>query len=154
MGAGQYAAGYYPAGFDPNTVTARKKVAQTDPVLFDLATHNTLRDADGLLKTIHWVDQAVALALGVDQGSFAAQSKLGNRLRRIKRSAGPTVAAQCRDAVENALSALLNRRDIAISKLAVDTAVRNRIVVTVAYVNLRLRAVNNKPAITNLQLAL
>lgn len=138
MGAGQYPAGYYPAGFDPNVYTERKKIEQRDPVMFDAATKGTPRDADGFLRTIHWVDQVVALALGISQGSFNAQSTLGNVLRRIKRSAGPTVVAAAEDAVRRALAGPLGRADIEIKKLTVDTSVRNRIFVTVVYVNLRL----------------
>lgn len=138
MGAGQYPAGYYPAGFDPNVYTDRKEADQKNPVLFDAATKGTPRDADGFLKTIHWVDQVVALALGISKGSFNAQSSLGNVLSRIKRSAGPTVPAAAEDAVRRALSGPLDRGDIEIKLLTVDTNVRNRIFVTVAYVNLRL----------------
>lgn len=147
MPAGSYAAGSGFAGADPVAAWSDPpKVIQTsNAALWDLSTRTVSRDeATGLVKRIHWVDQAVALALGVPLGSLPSSPNLGHRLRLIKRAAGPQLEAQVVDAVNLALADLLERRDISLISIVVNTTTRSQIVVAVSYVNLRLNPRSNQ----------
>ena len=141
-GMGSVPAGAAPAGYDAPVYTsslAASLAPQRQAVLYDPATRGAVRDpATGMLRTVHWVDQAVALALTVNAGSLSANTTLGNRLRAIPRSAGPRVRAEVEDAVREALSALLDRKDIGVTSVGVASPVRGQITVVVSYVNLRL----------------
>lgn len=141
MGAGETWAGYAPAGTDLHPAySAPAVLVQTSlAALWDLATRSVPRDeATGLVKRIHWVDQAVALALGVQYGSLTSQPDLGHKLRQIKRAAGPQLVNEVEDAVRLALVDLLDRGDIAVTSLVVTTPKVSQIMVALSYVNLRL----------------
>lgn len=106
--------------------------------LYDLGTRTFPRNpVTGFLKLVHWVDQAVELALGITNGSFTAQSSLGNKLRSIKRAGGNSLQANVLDAVQIALAVLLTRKDILVVDIAISTPIRGQIVVAPTYINLR-----------------
>lgn len=106
---------------------------------WDLSTRTVLRDeATGLIKLIHWVDQAVALALGVEQGGVTSNPELGHTLRKIKRGAAASLDNDAKDAVRQALNDLIKRGDIAVVGFATDTSRRSQLIVKVSYINLRI----------------
>jgi hypothetical protein len=105
--------------------------------LFDLKTRSVPRDSTGLIKRVHWVDQAVALALGVTNGTLSSQVGLGNALRFIRRNDFQRIIAEVTDAVRICLLDLISRRDILVTDVQVTTPVRSQIVVAVYYINLR-----------------
>lgn len=143
IGAGMFAAGLGPAGLDPvGAYSAPGILSQLDGTqvaLFDLATKSVPRDATtGLVKRIHWVDQAVALALGITNRTLSSQPSLGNRLRLIQRNDPLRLEAEVKDAVRVALLALVDRRDIIVTDLQISQPVRSQTVVAVWYLNLRI----------------
>jgi phage gp46-like protein len=139
MPAGFFYAGAGFAGADPVAAPSTPAVVlqTSNAALYDLATRSVPRDENGLVKRVHWVDQAVALALGVSLGALPSSPTIGHRLRQIKRAAGPKLATEAEDAVNEALADLLDRGDIAIITISVTTSVRSQIIVAVTYVNLR-----------------
>lgn len=143
MGAGSTLAGGALAGLDPEDPAGTEvQVLPQGALLYDLTSRGVPRDpTTGLLATIHWVDQAVAVALGVKQGSLTSSTSLGNTLRAIKRAGGPQLVNQVEDAVRVALFDLLDRGDVDLVSIQVTTPTRGQIFVTVTYVNLRLNPV-------------
>lgn len=148
-GAGAFPAGYGPAGLDPvgalSTPGILVQIPGTQVALFDLASRSMPRDPAGLVKRIHWVDQAVALALGVTNGKLTATPKLGNRLRFIQRNDPIRLEAEVKDAVRISLLALIDRRDILVTDVQVSQPVPSQILVRVWYLNLRLLTTPNLP---------
>lgn len=140
QGAGQFAPNRSPGGFDP--VLAPSSPLRLPPLAspprFDIGTRSFVRSDDGTMEQIHWVDQAVALAMGVPIGGIQSLATLGNTTRRIKRAGGPRFQADVTDAVQTALAALLERRDIVVVELSISTPVASHILVVLTYVNLRL----------------
>lgn len=148
VGAGTTFAGAGPAGLDPVGVYSTPGIlSPTDGsqvALFDLATRSIPRDPTTLLvKRIHWVDQAVALALGITNGKVTAQPSLGNRLRLIRRNDPKRLEAEVKDAVRVALLALTTRRDILVTNVQISQPVPSQTLVAVWYLNLRI-----SPAVT------
>lgn len=142
MPAGITPAGDSPVSFSPKAILPAidgKQVA-----LFDMATRSFPRDENGVLRTIHWVDQAVALALGVTNGKFTAQPSLGNRMRYIRRNSPARLQAEVEDAVRIALKSLHDRQDILVTRIDVSQPVRSQTLVVVWYVNLRLETKTNQ----------
>lgn len=139
-GAGTGPAGATAAGKDPTTSTP-KVVGTYDGryvPLYDLRTRSFPRGADNKVKLVHWVDQTVALAMGVSNGTLVSVPSLGNTLRKIQRAAGPRVVAEAEDAVRIALRSLVDRHDIGVTKVEVVLPARGQIVVLLTYINLRL----------------
>jgi hypothetical protein len=156
MPAGFYSAGTGFSGADPVAAFSLppKVLRTTNAALWDLSTKTVLRDeATGLIKRIHWVDQAVALALGVQLGSVPSDPGLGHRLREIKRSSEAKLKTACIDAVNQALSALIERNDIAVFAIAVNASVRSQIAVAVSYANLHTNPSRNKQNAEKLSVA-
>jgi len=141
MSAGTTYAGAAPAGADPVGAYSDPAilVQSSNAALWDVATKTVLvDDTTGLVKRIHWVDQAVALSLGVQIGAIASQPTLGHTLRQIKRSSGQKLEAEVRDAVRLALKTLLDNGDIVVTDIVTTVPVRSQIVVAVSYINLRI----------------
>ncbi len=150
LGAGTAPAGEGPAGLDPvaepSTPGILVQPDGTQVAFFDLATRSFPFDpVTGRVKRIHWVDQAVALALGVTNGTLASQSSLGNRLRFIRRNDRYRIEAEVTDAVRVALLALTGRRDIIVTSIDITQPVRSQIIVAVWYLNLRLSPTTKLP---------
>lgn len=151
MPAGTTFAGAGPAGADPVAPPSPTVVLvqSSNPALWDLATRSCPRDENGILKRIHWVDQAVALALGVRIGSIAAQPALGHRLREIKRAIpGEELQNQVNDYVNLALLDLLARGDIFLISVVASVPVQSQIVIAISYVNMRLPSPNGPSRIS------
>lgn len=141
MSAGTTYAGAGPAGADPVGASSPTAVMvqSSNPALWDLATKQCLRDASGLLLRIHWVDQAVALALGIRVGSIASLPEMGHKLRQIKRAIpGQALQNQVEDYVNLALRALVDRQDIFVVRIVASVPVQSQIVIAISYMNLRL----------------
>lgn len=140
-GAGATGAGELPMGQEAYT-----KASAIDSNLksqyvpyFDIQTKSFIRDETGRLKLVHWVDQAVALALGVFNGAHAADPDLGNKINKIPRSAPNKIQAEVEDAVRIALQRLVDGKHIGVLRIETDTkTVRGRILVAVHYINRRL----------------
>lgn len=138
-GAGSGSAGVLAAGKTP-TIPEEKVVSVYNAKyvpLYDLRTRSFPRDETGKVKLVHWVDQAVSLALGVANGAVLSYTELGNRLRTIKRAGGPRVAAEASDAIRVALKKLTERGDIGVSEVKILLPARGQIVALVTYINLR-----------------
>ena len=73
MGAGDYAAGFADiAGEDPIAVlSAARDLLPPRALAFDGETRTFLRDENGLLLSVHPIDQKVALALFIEQKKIA-----------------------------------------------------------------------------------
>jgi hypothetical protein len=149
VGAGTSGAGAGPSGADPvgeySTPGIIKPPAGEMVAKFDLATHSVPRDVNGLVERIHWVDQAVALALGVTNGKLTSQSSLGNKLRLIKRNSPLRLDAEVKDAVRVALFNLIDRRDIVVTDVQISQPARSQILVRVWYVNTHLSPASSLP---------
>ena len=140
-GAGTFSAGNgSPAGLDPVQPPSAVAIVPkpTQPPLFDISIRQFRRNSDGTLATIHWVDQAVALAMGIPAGGITSAPGIGNTLRKIKRAAGPRLQSDVKDAILVALGALIARNDITIVELTVLTPVPSQILIALTYVNMRL----------------
>lgn len=139
MGAGSVKAGVLGAGADAPVESGT--IAPSAPPgyvpLFDIATKSFPRGPDGRLKFVHWVDQAVALALGVFNGAHASDPDLGNRLRTIKRIAPNKLQAEVEDIVRLALKNLLDAGHIEVTQIIADGSIRGRTLTAVHYLNLR-----------------
>lgn len=143
LGAGSRPAGSIAAGQEvPNGFSAVAILPSLDAgmvPLFDISTKQFVRDpVTNLVKMVHWVDQAVALALGVNAGKFSAQTSLGNKIRQIRRNTPERLQSGVEDAVNVALASLLDRKDITLMSVRVTTPVVSQILVSVYYVNLRM----------------
>ncbi len=139
-GAGSSPAGIAPAGSDPAEKTGQAVGKRTPLVAyFDIKVRGFPRDpTTGKILLVHWVDQAVALAMGVTEGTLKSQPSLGNRIRLIKRNSGRRIASQVEDEVKRCLRALIERGDIGITQIYVDAvSKRSQLLVALDYVNRR-----------------
>lgn len=150
-GAGTSPAGIGPAGADPvgdYSSTAIVDLSGGGVLVsrFDLSTHSIPVDpVTGLIKRVHWVDQAVALALGVTNGKLTSQPSLGNRLRLVQRNNRIRLQAEVNDAVRVALTALIDRGDIVVTDIQISIPVPSQTIVAVFYLNLRLSPTTKLP---------
>jgi hypothetical protein len=114
-----------------------RNVAPPIALVFDGETRTFLRDDDGFLKSIHPVDQKVALALLMQQKKIAPAPKTGSTLREIKYIEPAKIETDVTDRINRALTAVLQPGDIEILKLEVLTPSRWAGSVTFQYKNLR-----------------
>lgn len=139
MGAGSAGAGVGPAGQDPVAdPSAAPPIRPAAAVWYDGANRDFLLDDDGGYKTLHYVDQKVALALVIGEGDIAGVPTFGSRLKSIKRGNAAQLAKRAEDAVLLALADIISRRQIEVIGVSVNTNVRGRLIVTVTYNNLLL----------------
>ncbi len=139
MPLGSYPAGIGPAGYDPVVPPyAPRNVRPPVSLRFDGTTRDFPIDAHGFYGEVDPVDQAVALALMINEGVIAAVPDLGNRLRRITRVSPAVAKTTAEDYVRLALSSLIAAKSVSIEKLEVQTR-RGVILVAVTYRNLTLR---------------
>lgn len=148
-GAGSSAAGAVAAGTTPTSAEGSIKVAIPERYVprFDLATRQFIRDDEGRLRVIHWVDQATALALGVPKKAHESNPSLGNTLRDIKRNDPNKINAEVRDSVDTALKPLVDGKHIQVVRTAIATNIRGRTIIEVDYIN-RRKYLDPKTAIT------
>lgn len=138
MGAGDHPAGEGPAGFDPPAEPAPLRRAEPPrALLFDGATRDFPRDADGRYRDIHPVDQEVALALLVELGAVGPAPATGSTLRAIPHAGGPTLKADVRNRIHLALARPLAAKDIEEIAITVTTPRPGAIRVIYDYLNLR-----------------
>jgi hypothetical protein len=140
MGAGDDPAGDSPAGHDavadPGPAAQRRA---TGAILYDGARRDYVLDANGQYKTLHWVDQKVALALVIEERDVSAVPTLGSRLRSLTRGSRLKLQTGAEDAVRLALSQMIDAREIELVRVDVQMPARGKLLVTVFYVNLLLR---------------
>ncbi len=139
MGAGDTPAGDSPAGHDE--VPAPGPAAKQRPagaILYDGARRDYVVGADGQYKTIHWVDQKVALALVIKESDVSAVPTLGSRLRRIQRGSHLQLQTSAEDAVRLALRPMIEAREVELVSVEVTTPTRGRLLVAISYRNLLL----------------
>jgi hypothetical protein len=140
MPAGIFAAGIGPAGQDPVLEPSRPRDAQTPVALkWDAATRDFLKDDKGRFLSIHPVDQRVALALTLEEGTLSAAPDMGTRLRRARYAGGAALQREIEDIVNIALKELLDAKDIQLLSVRASTPQRGTIVTDVEYVNLQTR---------------
>ncbi len=150
MGAGDFEAGLGLAGEDPlPELSPARNVTPPDALWFDGATADFLLE-NGLYRSLHPVDQAVALALCIRQNTLGSAPNTGNLLRTI-RKLGPTTAATADTMVRNALSSLVLNGDIEIREVQVQTRTpQGALLVAVTYKNLRKTAPLPQKIVANL----
>lgn len=140
MPLGDFPAGEGPLGFDPVApLVPPRRARPPASLLFDGATRDFPLDKDGFYREIHSVDQRVALALLVTEGTIASASELGSRLRRIDRVPRGVMKSTAINHVRRALSALVAERSIRIDAIEVETPADGTLLVAVTYANLHLR---------------
>jgi len=137
MGAGNFPAGFGPAGLDPlpDPVPPRS-VTPPAALRYDGATKDFPLDANGHYLGIHPVDQAVALALLIGLGTISSARNTGAAFRQIKRIT-PSTVAQATDMANAALKDLVRAKKIEILDISVETRVPpGATLVAVSYTNL------------------
>jgi hypothetical protein len=144
MGAGDFPAGSGPAGSDP-VVSTGPALTNSFPVpKFDAGLKDFPLDEDGHYISVHPVDQAVNLALGVQDGKVASVSGLGNALKAIVYAGGPRLQNEVTTAVRNALRKLLNAGDIELGPITVEPVAFGGFLVAVEWRNLRVLNAQNR----------
>lgn len=138
MGAGQYNAGASPTTGSPTVLGSA--VARTLPTAlwFDGKTKTYLLDeTTGQYKSIHPVDQRVALKLLVKYGTIKASPKMGNRFHLIQLDGRAESSARAE--VLRILADEIARGDIRIASVTVqvNTGVASGLGIQVDYYNLR-----------------
>lgn len=136
MPLGSYPLGVGPLGFDPTAPASPSGLRQPLAPLLHPGTHDAVTLDNKLLLGVHPVDQAVALALGVERGTIASAPSQGHSLRELEHLQND-LEAQVRQRIDQALSVLISRGDIALDSV-VTTRIEGGFVVDVSYRNLRL----------------
>jgi hypothetical protein len=150
MGAGDYEAGSGPAGSDP-VVSTGPSIAKRYPVpIFDPATKDFTLNSDGQYASTHPVDQAVALALGIQLGKVTSDVALGNSLKEIVKAGAPTLQSNVETRIRVALKTLLDAGDIELGTITVETAQFGGFAVAVPYRNLRVLSDQQRKALVPL----
>ena len=139
MGAGDYAAGFADiAGEDPIAVlSAARDLLPPLALAFDGETRTFLRDENGLLLSVHPIDQKVALALFIEQKKITSAPNTGSTLREIKYLDPQKVVTDATNRINRALNAVLKPGDIEIISLEVTQPSRWSISTKLEYRNLR-----------------
>ncbi len=139
MGAGDDPAGDGHAGHDAVPATgAAAKGRPAGAILYDGAARDYVVGPDGQYKTIHWVDQKVALALVIQERDVSSVPTLGSRLRSLRRGSAARLQTGAEDAVRLALQPMIDAREIELIEVKAATPSRGRLLVAVAYKNLLL----------------
>lgn len=149
MGAGNFPAGAGPAGLDPlPPPSPPRDVSPPAALYFDGRTQGFPLDAQGRYVGIHPVDQAVALALIVRLGTLGAVPEQGAAFRDIRKIT-PSTGTQATDMARIALAAIVQRGDITILDIQVETRrTMGAVLIAVSYKN--LRTIPTKPAVIRL----
>jgi hypothetical protein len=139
MGAGSYGAGVGPAGHDLATSASGSPILRGHGAIwYDGAARDYLLDAQGNYRTVHFVDQKVALALVIREGDVAGVPTLGSRLALLKRGSRTRLQAAAEDAVRLALAQMLADGEVELGRVDVASPARGKLLVTVYYKNLLL----------------
>ena len=141
MGAGDYALGFGPAGFDPVVVSApRTEFRAPAAQEFDGATRDFPRDATGNFRALHPIDQGVALSLLTKRGSIKSAPEIGNTLHEISPVTASRVEQQVHVRVNDAfpLRDYLAADSVETIRIEYDISIRGRLAVAYTYRNLLL----------------
>ena len=139
MGLGSFAAGHGPAGVGFPSQPERVIPPELEAAYYDPKTRTLPFDANGAVQTVHPVDQEMAFALTIAQGMLASAVEVGlDRDRTRKPIARAAIPAMAEDVVRVAAKRPLERGDVEIRLVEVDSAVRGRLAIRTTYVNLRL----------------
>jgi len=140
MGAGNFDAGAGDAGHDPvedpSPAPGRRPAGA---IMYDGAAAGWVLDAQGHYRTVHEVDQRVALALVVREGDLASVPGTGSRLRRLGRLSPTRLVTAAQDAVRVALAPMLAAQEIEILSIGATAPSRGKLLVVTKYKNLLLR---------------
>lgn len=138
-GAGGSPAGVGPAGYDPiGAPSTQRAVTPQDSVQYDPSVRDFAGTTGGYWASVHWVDQAVALALTIERGKLKSVPTQGVRYREIKRL-GDDTASQVEDMTREALALLLGSPP-KITIISIETQITRGILkIAVTYENLLLR---------------
>lgn len=141
MGAGEFPAGEGPAGLDPPAPALADSTTKRVPY-FDPFTKSFPLELNGSgeFQAVHPVDQAVALALGIQLNGVAAQPGRGLDIQRLRRASRATVALTVADVVRIALADLVAAGDITLNGTPLMADANGRPWYFVDYTNLRLPA--------------
>lgn len=136
MSLGSFPLGTGPIGYDPvadpSDPTARQDLAP----LIHPGTRDAVVLSSGALQGVHPVDQAVSLAFAIRRGKLASVPTQGHRLFDLEHK-GRGWAAQVRLAVEEALAVLIQRGDVALLGVELESSGETELV-AIRYRNLRL----------------
>lgn len=139
MGAGDYDAGDTDiAGEDPiAALSAARGLIPPAALVFDGATRTFLSDDDGRLKSVHPVDQKVALAVLIQQKKLSSAPDTGSTLKEIKYLDPAKIVTDATNRVNRALNAVLQPGDIEIIRIQVTQPSRWSVSILLEYKNLR-----------------
>lgn len=117
MGAGSYAAGLGPAGYDPVAAPSTRTADAVAIPLYDPKIKGypyAPEGDDGLcqLVDVHPVMQEVSLALGLGKGTIKSLPGLGINIKRIRNTRSADIPEVVRDEVNRALESLIAAKDI------------------------------------------
>lgn len=143
MGAGNWPAGSVIAGGDVYVRSPAVPPRQAS-AKFDTITHDAVVLSDGSIAVVHFVDQQVALALGVELGTIPSAPTIGIRLAGIRLSTKATFQRAVEDAVRGAVGFLLATKSIRIDSI-VGKWTPNRKPWTVNYTNLVIPSARSRP---------
>lgn len=153
LGAGQGPCGGTPCGFD--AVVEGVEAGASDAaraLFFDLRTREFPPTEDGALQEVHWVDAAVALAIGFVLGSIPAAPEVGFNTLRLKRISRLVAQQATTNEVRASLSALIANGDITLVSVEVETRAIGRLFTRITYVNERLQSAGTNRTATTLSL--
>lgn len=145
MGAGSFAAGSTPAGFDNPVQQARIVPVLPAAVLYDPLTRSLPLDANGQVQSVHPVDQEVARMLTIPLGAIAGDPDSGLDVVMLKRPVSPAQVPNLISlVVKKALKRLLDAGDIKIIAIeAAPTSLRRQF--SVSYWNVRSQTSQKYP---------
>lgn len=119
MATSSWAAGSIPAGGDVYTrstvVTPFTAAAKYDPNTRTMVVSTV----DGSLEIVHWVDQAVALALSVPLGSVPSVPDLGLDFGAVRKANHANAQRVVQDAVSRALGRLISLKLVKLGAIVV-----------------------------------
>ena len=137
LGLGANAGQFFPQ------VVAQRTTTYPQAMQFDPGLRQFVQNADGSMASIHPVDQKVALALGIENGSIPSATSQGHKIRqllnRLDPSKRPQVATQ---EVRRVLADMITAGDVILVLVAVDASRGDSTRVNVTYVNTRLATYN------------
>jgi|ERR1043165_7779374 hypothetical protein len=112
-------------------------------IRFNPLTRNFDIDENGRFTDEYPVDNAVSMALFMEQQKLGSAPETGQTLRKIPSPIGKKVGSDVRNRVQLALKHLTDRGDIRIVQIKHEAKNRHTLFVSVEYINLRLQPPNN-----------
>ena len=140
MGFGDSPVGSGLAGFDDAPAIERISPTKPKAILFDPSNRSFPMLDDGQFASIHPVDQAVGIILGVFQTSLRPTVTTGLDRQRIRHAPRAALANTIADEVKRALSDLIIAGDIDLIGTPLASNANGRPLFFVDYRNLRLNS--------------